>query len=234
MNFPLGPVPIEGRETSDKRIAAALRQMIMAGKLAEGTRLSEVQVAEMFAVSRTPARLALTALEIEGLIKKRDGRGYTIQQFSFDDFARVYEVRGMLEGLAAATMAREGMDPELMAHLLAENKRMEEVIANEPCAETVVTEYQKTNTEFHENIMQHCGNRFVGLSFARLENLPMGKLGTLVFNEDRAAKEVMRLRLGNMQHRVILDAIEKRDTLRAEMLMREHGQQIPLYSTLFV
>jgi GntR family transcriptional regulator of vanillate catabolism len=62
----------------------------------------------------------------------------------------------------------------------------------------------------------------------------MGKLGTLVFNKDRAGKQVIRLRFGNMQHRITLDAIDKRDTLGAEMLMREHAQQIPLSSSVLV
>ena len=44
----------------------------------------------------------------------------------------------------------------------------------------------------------------------------------------------MRLRFGNMQHRVILDAIDRRDTLRAETLMREHANQIPVYTSLLV
>jgi len=55
-----------------------------------------------------------------------------------------------------------------------------------------------------------------------------------VFNKDRAEEEQMRLRFGNMQHRVILDAIQRRDALCAETLMREHANQIPVYTSLLV
>ena len=47
-----------------------------------------------------PARTALTALEAEGLIEKREGRGYTVRSISATDVAKAVEVRAVLEGLA--------------------------------------------------------------------------------------------------------------------------------------
>src|SRR5262245_27653753 len=105
--------------SADKRILTVLHRMIMDGSLAAGEKLSEVAVADMFDVSRTPARLALRALEVEGLIKKREGRGFTVQTFDLGDIAHAYEVRGVLEGLGAGTLAKKGMAEDVDKSLRA-------------------------------------------------------------------------------------------------------------------
>ena len=220
--------------TSDKRVVATLRQMIMDGSLSSGSRISEVRVSEMFDVSRTPARLALGALEAEGLIKKREGRGFTVEKFNFDDLSKAYEVRGVLEGLAAGTLARLGPSEALLASLHGCLKDIDRILAQDSEVSQKASDYQDANIAFHNMIMKDCGNEFVGYTFARLENLPLVNLGTLVFNETKAEEELMRLRLGNLQHRLIVDAIERRDSFRAESLMREHANQIPVYTGLLV
>ncbi|MEM7439441.1 MAG: GntR family transcriptional regulator [Pseudomonadota bacterium] len=220
--------------TSDKRLVTALRQMIMDGSLEAGAKISEMRVTEMFEVSRTPARLALRALEVEGLIKKRHGRGYTVLRFSFDDLTKAYEVRGVLEGLAAGTLAREGLDADITADLAAGIDKTDRLLNSAMPPEKCVIAYQEANVEFHETIMNECDNAFIRFAFARLENFPLLGLGTVVFNKEKADEEIMRLRFGNMQHRVILDAITRRDTFRAETLMREHANQIPVYTSLLV
>ncbi|MEM6636275.1 MAG: GntR family transcriptional regulator [Pseudomonadota bacterium] len=220
--------------TSDKRLVTVLRQMIMNGELEAGATISEVRVSEMFDVSRTPARLALRTLEVEGLIKKRDGRGFTVQSFSFDDLSKAYEVRGVLEGLAAGTLARDGIAPETESRLVRVMDEMDVLLRSGVPIEKCVITYQEANIDFHETIMGECENEFIRFAFARLAHFPLLGLGTVVFNKDKAEEELMRLCFGNMQHRVILDAITRRDTFRAETLMREHANQIPVYTSLLV
>lgn len=220
--------------TSDKRVVSALRQMILDGSLEPDTKISEVRVSEMFSVSRTPARLALRALEVEGLIKKRTGRGYTVLSFNFDDLTKAYEVRGVLEGLAAGTLARTGLDDAVAADLTAAMDRIDDVLQSALPIEKSVIAYEEANVDFHETIMSECDNAFIRFTFARLENFPLLGLGTVLLNKDRADQERMRLQFGNMQHRVILDAIQNRDAFRAETLMREHANQIPVYTSLLV
>ena len=216
--------------TSDKRVVAALRQMIMDGKLGAGDRVSEVSVSGMFEVSRTPARLALRALEVEGLIKKRDGRGYTVLKFDTDNLERAYDVRGVLEGLAASTLARQGIDPCTADRLRRSIREIDDILTGTASVADRVNAYQEANILFHETIMSECGNEFIGFAIMRLQNFPLVSLGTVVFNDERVEEEIMRLRFGNMQHNLILDAIVRGDAFRAESLMREHANQIPRYT----
>ncbi len=219
--------------SADKRILTVLHRMIMDGSLAPGEKLSEVAVADMFDVSRTPARLALRALEVEGLIRKREGRGFTVQAFDLGDIACAYEVRGTLEGLGAGTLAKKGMPEDVAGSLCTAIEAMRAALDSDDDIAHRVARYQDGNMTFHETIMEACGNPYVGFAFARLETLPILKLGTVVFSTEKAEEELMRLRLGNMQHQLIFDAISKRDPQRAEAMMREHANQTLVYSSLF-
>lgn len=219
--------------TSDRRVLAVLRRMILDGSLAPGAKVSEVSVAQMFDVSRTPARLALRSLEVEGLIRKRRGRGFTVQEFDLGDAAKAYEVRGVLEGLAAGTLARSGAAPEVTAALGDAVDAMDAALAGDRPPAARASCYQDGNVVFHATIMRNCGNDYVGFAFDRMRSLPLLAPGTVVFNPARAEDDLMRLRLGNMQHRLILDAIVNRDAQRAESMMREHANQTLVYSRIF-
>ncbi|UUX49924.1 GntR family transcriptional regulator [Nisaea acidiphila] len=225
--------PAPDESSADKRVLAALRRMIIDGTLSEGTKISEVIAAEMFGVSRTPARLALRALEVEGLIRKRDGRGFTVAEFNLGDIKHAYEVRGVLEGLAAGTMAKTGISAAASERLHAAVEGMARALDSGLEPSRIALRYQDGNVAFHEAIMQECGNPYVGFTFSRMETLPMIKLGTVVFSQENAEGDLMRLRLGNMQHKLILDAIEKGDAQRAESMMREHANQTLVYTDIF-
>lgn len=231
MNDLVRSSPEEG--SADKRVLAALRRMVIDGTLPEGTKISEVIAAEMFGVSRTPARLALRALEVEGLIRKREGRGFTVQEFNLGDIKHAYEVRGVLEGLAAGTMAKTGISGPADARLQEAVGVMADALDSAMAPPDKALGYQDGNVAFHETIMKECGNPYVAFTFSRMEALPMIKLGTVVFCEENAEEELMRLRLGNMQHKLILEAIRTRDPQRAEAMMREHANQTLVYTDLF-
>jgi GntR family transcriptional regulator, vanillate catabolism transcriptional regulator len=219
--------------SADKRVLSALRRMVIDGTLPEGTKISEVIAAEMFGVSRTPARLALRALEVEGLIRKREGRGFTVQEFNLGDIKKAYEVRGVLEGLSAGTMAKTGISETADAKLQEAVDAMAIALDADMDPSSKALDYQDGNVAFHETIMKDCGNPYVAFTFSRMETLPMIKLGTVVFSEENSEADLMRLRLGNMQHKLILDAIRTRDPQRAESMMREHANQTLVYTDLF-
>ena len=55
----------------------------------------------------------MSVLEAEGLIEKREGRGYTVGSASAVDLAKAIEVRAALEALAARTLAETGLSPHV-------------------------------------------------------------------------------------------------------------------------
>lgn len=219
--------------TSDQRVLASLRRMILDGSLESGEKITEVGVAALLDVSRTPARLALRTLEVEGFIQKRSGRGFTVVGIQMDDVSKAYEVRGVLEGLAAKSIAQIGLTADTRTKLSRALDLTREAISNHHSYEKLIGTYQEGNTLFHETIMNECGNAYLPFTYSRLENLPLLKLGILVFNRDNIEQELLRMTVGHTQHMIIYDAIERRDVARAEAMMREHSNATVLYSELF-
>ena len=95
----------------------ALLDAITDGSLAPGIRITQEQIAEQFEVSRSPVLQALRLLKKDGLVQDAPGRGVQVTPLSVDWIAKVYEVRGALDALAARLAAhrRATIDRTLMA-----------------------------------------------------------------------------------------------------------------------
>src|SRR5665213_2026200 len=78
-----------------------LRQSIISGRLAPGSRLVERELIEMMDVSRTVIREALRQLETEGLVATIANKGPVVRELSFDEAKDLYAIREVLVGLAA-------------------------------------------------------------------------------------------------------------------------------------
>ena len=90
-----------------------MREAILKGRLKPGERLMEVQMAEEMGVSRTPVREAIRKLELEGLVVMVPRKGAYVAGLTLKDVANVFEIRGSLEGLAAALAAERITDEEI-------------------------------------------------------------------------------------------------------------------------
>lgn len=220
--------------SNEQKVLAIVRRKILNGDYAEADRISEVAIAQELGVSRTPARTALAALEAEGLIEKRTGRGYSARPIRTADVAKAIEVRGVLEGLAARNMALHGMSCEVEQKLRDSIAHSAALLETEEPGHDLIGGYQEANVVFHETIMFHCGNELIAHTFERIRHLPLTALGTLAFDQTHVKREKMRLTVGHSQHVIIFDALQKRDAARAETMMREHSHATLNYSELFV
>jgi GntR family transcriptional regulator, trigonelline degradation regulator len=84
-----------------RQVQDQLRQSIIMGNLAPGTRLVERELIAMLAVSRTVIREALRQLESEGLVAMVANKGPIVRELSADEAKDLYSIRAVLEGLAA-------------------------------------------------------------------------------------------------------------------------------------
>jgi DNA-binding GntR family transcriptional regulator len=76
-----------------ERIYGTLRDRICLLEYPPGARLSEEELAEEFAISRTPVRRVLARLESEGLIEVRHGVGTIVTDVEIEELAQVYHLR---------------------------------------------------------------------------------------------------------------------------------------------
>lgn len=92
--------PASRRILSDD-VTAQLRNAIVVGSLAGGTRLREDDLATSMGVSRGPVREALVQLEREGLVILERFKGARVAEFYREDLDQVFSLRRALESLAA-------------------------------------------------------------------------------------------------------------------------------------
>lgn len=228
--------PIEDRElpeASAPSVVAALRQLIIEGRYGAGTRLAEIPVAEALGVSRTPVRLAFRTLEQEGLLEKAGKRGFVVRAFSEADVLCGIEVRGVLEGLAARRLAERGLDPETRATLEACLAEGDAVLAGGTLGEAEIDRWSRLNDRFHRAIVHATGSRVIADAITRNNHLPFASADSIIIDRHALAKEYEKIRLAQMHHRLIVDAIAHGESARAEMLMREHAYVGLRYAALF-
>ncbi len=128
------------------RAYRAIRTRIMSGGLQGGTRLSESQLADTLGVSRTPVREALSRLHSEGLVSFERYRGARVAPLTDDDLREVYELRLVLEGMAAARAALKIDDNALQA--LQQNITETEALV-QTWSDDSVAGFVDLNREFH-------------------------------------------------------------------------------------
>jgi DNA-binding GntR family transcriptional regulator len=90
------PRPVIHRNSLREQIAGALREEMMAGRLAAGRNFTVKEIAELYGVSATPAREALVDLGAQGLLRAEHHRGFTVPELGWDDFLEIFESRVLL------------------------------------------------------------------------------------------------------------------------------------------
>ncbi|MEO3751516.1 GntR family transcriptional regulator [Streptomyces sp. B6B3] len=84
------------RSTLREQLADALREEILAGRLAPGGEFTVREIAEQYGVSATPVREALVDLSAQGLLEIEQHRGFRIRHYTFADFRDLVEAQTLV------------------------------------------------------------------------------------------------------------------------------------------
>lgn len=226
-------------ESIDTELAARIRKDIIFGKFGETQRLSEALLCDTYEVSRTPVRMALRLLEREGLIRRAGGRGYYVNNPTVQDILQAVQVRGNLEAMAARLMAQSSGRHNLVHDLEKAIDAIDEWIKVGKADDASLRQLQQHNALFHKTILEGCGNDFIGFTCNQISHLPMLEVGSMVFDKhvlttsEGIDRSLFRLKLGNSQHKVIFESIQRGDAVRAEGMMREHSNTMVEYIEIF-
>lgn len=93
--------PAGSQTTARGRVREDVRRLILSGELRPGTRLTQQQLAKRFGVAQSVIRESLLELQFSGLVRSVDNLGIFVSELDTDRLLQAYEVREMLEGLAA-------------------------------------------------------------------------------------------------------------------------------------
>ncbi len=92
-------------ENLDFKVYRELKSMIVDRKLKPGDKILQEKIAREFGVSRTPLMCALKKLEQEKLVQAVPRRGFYVRRFTREEVLEAFELREILEGLAARRAA---------------------------------------------------------------------------------------------------------------------------------
>jgi GntR family transcriptional regulator, transcriptional repressor for pyruvate dehydrogenase complex len=210
-----------------EQIVHQIEESIVAGRLKPGDQLPpERELAQQCGVSRTAVREAIKALCEKGLVEARSGRGTFITdgttqavrqsldlmiKIGTDGFKHLAEVRAILEPEIAALAATRIQEAELAT--MREAVAVMDRISNDPDA------FIEADLDFHLALAEGAANPLI---LSLLDSI----VGLLREQRLRIFRVIGGSERGQICHRRILDAVERRDCQEAREAMREHLKQI--------
>lgn len=146
------PVAIR-KQTLHDQVASSIRDLIIEGYLAPGSRIDETKLVEQLGVSRTPFREALRTLAAEGLVVIRPSKGAIVHKLTSEDVFSMLELLAHLERLGGQLACERASDAEIAALLKLHDDMLD-------CYEKRDRlPYYKLNQEFHSRLAELSGNR---------------------------------------------------------------------------
>lgn len=202
----------------------ALRDFLLEGTLGAGERVSELQMVERLGVSRTPVRSALARLAEEGLLEAIPTGGYAVRSFSEAEVFAAIEIRGTLEGLAARFLAERGIGPPQLNALTLCLDAIDDVVRQDRQSVDDVSRYVELNARFHAHLVEFAGSQTLARQLERVAVLPFASSSALVRMQSSSPEAHRVLTVAQDQHRCVVEAIGRRESARAEAIMREHAR----------
>lgn len=188
-------------------VQAQLLHDIVRGKLPPGDRLNETRLAQAYGVSRGPVREALRALEGQGLVRFVANKGAVLTRLGPTDVQDIYAIRIELEGLAARHGASRISDQGIT--------RMRRLVDRMDASTDTSARWLTLNNKLHMTLYQASGN-------ARLCALIADQMTTLQPYTAFYLDIPGRLMDTHSDHRLLLDAVARRDAERSELVTEEH------------
>ena len=191
-----------------------MRGRIIRGELKPDARLTELEVAGKFGTSQGPVREALQMLEQEGLLERRAGRTMHVTAVSAREVHEYSRIRSTIEAIAIARTSERITDDELIV--------LDELVE----AMYRAGEQDDLNTmvgydmEFHRLICQWSGSPVL-----------VGSWMPLYSQIQRFILQTHHQYFADLTdlastHRPILEALQKKDSDQASLLIKEHIELI--------
>jgi DNA-binding GntR family transcriptional regulator len=197
-------------ENLDQKAYLILKNMIVNRKLLPGEKIPQEKLAQDMGISRTPLVSALKYLEKEKLVEAIPRRGFYVRLFTKEEMISIFELREVLEGLAARRAASNISDVQInkLQNFFKQFKGLTDI--------TDISAYAKEDRRFHNFVTEIAAKEFLK---SILENYNIISYSyQLVTSEGlvRTPNETIR------EHRAMIDAISNKDEDLAENIMRQH------------
>jgi DNA-binding GntR family transcriptional regulator len=183
----------------------SVKQHLLSGELAEGSRLTEEALSSQLGISKSPVREALTRLESEGLVIIESRRGAFVRRFSIRETRDLYDVREVLE-VHAVSIAK--LSPAMLQQLADSVER---------------TRHNLEQGDMVAHVEEDM--RFHGIIAAATENDELCRILENVQHKSllsRAKTYHLSAATAPASHQKIYRALKQGDRAGAQQAMREH------------
>jgi DNA-binding GntR family transcriptional regulator len=205
--------PIEVAPSFKHKAYTALKNAIVGMDIyrsRDEIRLDERKLAQDFGISRTPVREAMAQLESEGFVRSVPRRGIFVVRKTRREVIELITAWAALESMAARLITENALDDDIKSLRRMFSSFVDgKVLAN-------LDEYSEVNIEFHQSIIRMSHNHvLIDMAENLFTHMRMIRRKTIV-ERDRADRSIR-------DHMQIIESLEKRDTARAEKLVRDHA-----------
>ncbi|MEI7446643.1 MAG: GntR family transcriptional regulator [Burkholderiales bacterium] len=195
-----------------EQVRDALLEEIASGALAPGDRIIQEQVAQALGVSRQPVQQALVLLRNQGVLQDAPGRGLQVAPLDPEHVRHMYDIRAVIEGLAARRAAELGAERAARAGpALIEAGR--KAVAAGSVARMIAADMR-----FHEFLYALSGNPLIAPALETHLTYTQRVMGEVLIRDEKP-RDIWD------QHEAILEAVARGDGERAESLVRRHLTQ---------
>jgi len=185
-----------------------LRTRIAEQRIAPGAKLRETDLAQEFGVSRARVRDALGALEQRGLVERIPNRGAMVMRLDLSQVFHIYEIREVLEGLAAR-LATQNVPHETWKADLARFKGPLKELIDRGDLHEYIEHYERLRLR----IIEAAGNPVLAEMLDTIFEKTQVLIRRIIILPGRAE-------VGRKQHVAMLEAMCRGDAAQAEGIRR--------------
>lgn len=211
--------------TLTSSLASRLREDIINGVYAPGSRLRTKGLCERYGVSLIPMREALSRLASSGFVQAEDQRGFHVPEVSAAELVDITCTRLYVEKEALRRSIENG-DLAWETRLIAAHHRLSRLPMQQASHPGVTPEWDEAHVEFHSALLSACDSKWL-LNLAsmlrdqtaRYRHLSVQSQGSRKVSSGKGGKRDVAA-----EHQALLDAALKRDVAKATQLLEKHFQ----------
>lgn len=207
--------PIIERVSAKQKVYEEVKDWIIEGQLKPGEKVSDIEIADYFKMSRTPVREAFQLLEAQKLVKSYPGKSTIVTELETDNIEKWYLPMAMLQQLAI-TLAVEKIIPAHIKRLKSLSEEFKECVKEQSKPMPIL----RADKAFHSCILEIAGNEYI-MDFCDVLWIHIQRLEYDFFRDTPLDESIE-------EHEKIIQALEMKDGYSAYLLAKAHWDRTAL------
>ena len=214
-------MPLPSQEISFERTSAkqkvyeTVKDWIIERQFKPGEKVSDVEIAEYFNISRTPVREALQLLEAQKLVRSYPGKATIVTEIETENIEKWYLPMATLQQLAIK-LAVERITPMHIERL----KLLSETFTESVKEQNKPMPILRADKEFHSCILEAAENEYI-MDFCNVLWIHIQRLEYGFFRDTPLEDSIS-------EHERMIRALEMKDEYSASVLVKEHWDRSAL------